>query len=222
MCMPARATVTLLQDKPPCALARGGGHTERSARRTSGTRAGRDGAVVSTAVVAPPPVSGGVGWGVHFPLGARAHGPPGPLGPLPSGRPRGPAPPGRPLPDGFSTRPFGPPGSFYLHGRDFGDGLLNSCVFVAQERGLLREIHVLHERHAALQSQQPLLEAEEHRAAALYLSLQPRRRDDGMAGRPRPRPAKANPPHGAAPAQRRGASRGRASPTGQAGTRRWS
>lgn len=36
-------------------------------------------------------------------------------------------------------------------------GLLGSNILIAQYGRLLREIHVLHERHAALQRQQPLL-----------------------------------------------------------------
>lgn len=67
--------------------------------------------------------------------------------PLCGGRPGGPA-----LPDHFSTRPFGFLGSFYLHGDHFGHRPLHSRVLAAQKRCLLREIHGLHERHAALQS----------------------------------------------------------------------
>lgn len=56
------------------------------------------------------------------------------------------------LPDDFSTWPLGLLGRLYVHGHDFGDRLLGSRVFVAQKSRLLREIHVLHKRHAALQS----------------------------------------------------------------------
>lgn len=56
------------------------------------------------------------------------------------------------LPDDFSTWSLGLLGRLYVHGYDLGDRLLGSCVFVAQKSRLLREIHVLHKRHAALQS----------------------------------------------------------------------
>lgn len=57
-----------------------------------------------------------------------------------------------PLPDDFSTRPFGFLGSFYLYRYHLRDRLLDSCIFIAQKSCLLRKIHVLHKRHAALQS----------------------------------------------------------------------
>lgn len=56
------------------------------------------------------------------------------------------------LPDDFSTWLFGFLGSFYLHWDNLRNRLLNGRVLAAQESRLLREIHVLHKRHAALQS----------------------------------------------------------------------
>lgn len=51
-----------------------------------------------------------------------------------------------------SLLPFGFLGSFNLYRCCFRNELLKSCVFVAQKICLLRKIHVLHKRHAVLQS----------------------------------------------------------------------